>query len=109
MSSMAAHAIEMGMDPCVGPDGQEWSESSYRRPNINREVFGDDSDNDRKGYDTPLGSLDNSFTARPAQSGEDTSVKCFSTAKDAFQLAKETPGSVVKRSPDGSGFNVTLK
>ena len=109
MSSMAADAIEMGMDLCVGPDGREWSESIYRRPSINREVFGDDSDNDRQGYDTPLGRGGNSFSARPAQSSENTSVKCFSTAKDAFQLAKENPGSVVKRSPDGSGFNVTLK
>lgn len=109
MSSMAAYAIEMGMDPCVGPDGREWSESMYRRPDINREVFGDDSDEDRRGYDTPLGRGDGSFTSRSTQGRTGTSVEWFATAKEAFQLAKENPGSVVKRSPDGSGFNVTLK
>lgn len=109
MSSMAAYAIEMGMDPCVGPDGREWSESTYRRPDINREVFGDDTDEDRRGYDTPLGRGDNNFSVRPTQSKAETSVEWFSTAKEAFHLAKENPGSVVKRSPDGNGFNVTLK
>ena len=63
MSSMAAYAIEMGMDPCVGPDGQEWEESTYRRPNINREVFGDDSEGDKVGYDTPLSRGDRSHYA----------------------------------------------
>lgn len=109
MSSMAAYAIEMGMDPCVGPDGREWSESIYSRPEINRKVFGDDTDEDRKGYETPLGRGDNNFSARSTQGGAGTSVEWFSTAKDAFQLAKENPGSTVKRSPDGNGFNVTIK
>ena len=97
------------MDPCVGPDGREWSESIYRRPDINREVFGDDGDEDRRGYDTPLGRGDNNFSARQTEVEVETSIEWFSTAKEAFRLAKEKPGSVVKRSPDGSGFNVTLK
>lgn len=110
MSSMAAYAIEQGMDPTVGPDGREWSESSYRRPDINREVFGDESDEDRRGYDTPLGrgdSIRNHYAN--SQTGTPDNVKWFSSAKEAFQLAKDNPGSVVKRANDGNGFTVTLR
>lgn len=110
MSSMAAYAIERGMDPTVGPDGREWSESSYRRPDINREIFGDESDSDRRGYDAPLGRGDSSRNHYAANRTNTTeNVQWFSTAKEAFQLAKNNPGSLVKRANDGNGFNVTLK
>ncbi len=109
MTSMAAYAIEMGMDPCVGPDGREWSESNYRRPDINREVFGDDSDEDRQGYDTPLGLRDSNFSTISTQGNTEAFVDWFSNAKEAFKVAQEFPGSVVKRSPDGNGFNVIFK
>ncbi|WP_210467261.1 hypothetical protein [Vibrio crassostreae] len=108
MSSMAAYAIEMGMDPCVAPDGQEWSESIYRRPQINREVFGDDSSSDRRGYDTPLGRGDSSRSYSSVPTNQ-AAEQWFATAKQAFQFAKDNPGSVAKRSTDGNGFTVTLK
>ena len=109
MSSMAAYAIEMGMDPCVGPDGREWSDSIYRRPDMNREVFGDDSPSDRIGYDTPLGFGRSISSESPKDQSYDSNVKWFSTAQDANQLARANPGSVVRRAPDGNGFNVILK
>ncbi len=33
----------------------------------------------------------------------------FQTAKEAFVFVKNNVGSVAKRSPDGSGFSVTLR
>lgn len=109
MSSMAAYAIEMGMDPCVGPDGRDWEESTYRRPNINREVFGDDSEGDKVGYDTPLGRGSRSHYGDSFSNSNNLPVSHFNTAKEAFAFAKDNVGSVVKRSPDGKGFNVTMK
>ncbi len=108
MSSMAAYAIEMGMDPCVGPDGREWSESIYRRPQINREVFGDDDPSDRHGYSTPLGKGDAS-RSHSLEPITQSTVQWFSTAKQAFQYAKDNPGSIAKRAPDGNGFSVIKK
>ncbi|MEZ9357876.1 hypothetical protein [Vibrio breoganii] len=107
MSSMAAYAIEMGMDPCIAPDGQEWSESTYRRPQINREVFGDDGPLDQRGIDTPLGRAD--ARGKYSSSPEEQSEQWFATAKQAFQFAKNTPGSVAKRATNGNGFTVIVK
>ena len=47
MSSMAQDAIEMGLDECVAPDGREWCDSIYERPDINKEIWGkgDDCEN----------------------------------------------------------------
>lgn len=44
--SMAADAIAMGLDLTIAPDGQEWSESIYERPRINREIWGGTDDSD---------------------------------------------------------------
>lgn len=109
MSSMAAYAIDMGMDPCVGPDGREWEESTYRRPKINRDVFGDDSKFDNLGYETPLGRRDKNHSINSTSKSNNLSVSHFNTAKEAFSFAKDNIGSVVKRSSDGNGFNVTIK
>lgn len=109
MSSMAAYAIEMGMDPIVGRDGRVWEESIYRMPNINREVFGDYSKGYLVRYDTPLGRGERSHYVNSSPDRNNLSVSHFSTAKEAFAFAKDNVGSVVKRSPDGKGFNVTMK
>ena len=49
MTSMAWDAMEMGIDPVCGPDGRPWEESNYKRPGINREIFGDNNDGDETG------------------------------------------------------------
>lgn len=39
--SMAQDAIAMGLDLTIAPDGRLWEESSYNRPAINREIWGE--------------------------------------------------------------------
>jgi len=41
---MAMQAIEMGLDECIAPDGREWCDSIYNRPDVNKEIWGDHDD-----------------------------------------------------------------
>lgn len=48
MTSMAWEAMQMGLDPVCGPDGRLWEESLYKRPEANKDIWGDD-DGDNAG------------------------------------------------------------
>ena len=84
MSSMAWQAIEMGIDPCIGPDFQPWDGPG--------KSFYKDYEDDYKQYQ------------------EDYSYKkektWFKTAIEAQEYAKANPGIVITRSPDGNGYIV---
>lgn len=74
MSSMAMQAIEMGIDPCIGPDHQPWDGPGR--------CFYEDCD-------------DNHIKKEP---------EWFATAQEAQSYAKENIGTVITRSPDGNGY-----
>lgn len=98
MSSMAWDAMQMGLDPVMGPDGREWCESSYRRPAINREIFGNyECDNGDFGKIDLDGGRSNFVYEEPTW---------FATAQEAQDYAKRNIGIVITRSPDGNGYIV---
>lgn len=52
MTSAAWEAMQMGLDPVCGPDGQPWEESIYKRPQRNIDIFGESDDGNTSGkYD----------------------------------------------------------
>lgn len=95
---MAWDAMQMGLDPIVGPDGREWCESSYKRPAVNKEIFGDDVCENGN-----YGKIDLDRGGSNYVSSEPT---WFATAQEAQEYAKRNIGIVITRSPDGNGYIV---
>jgi len=97
MSSMAWDAMQMGLDPTVGPDGREWCESNYKRPAINKEIFGgnecESNSYNKIDFDEGYSSVTN--IEKPTR---------FATAQEAQDYAKQHIGTVITRSPDDNGY-----
>ena len=74
MSSMAMQAIEMGIDPCIGPDFQPWDGPGR--------CFYEDCD-------------DRHVEKEPSW---------FATAQEAHDYARRNIGTIITRSPDGNGY-----
>jgi len=86
MSSMAWQAIEMGIDPCIGPDFQTWDGPG-------KSFYEGYEDNYEKKYKDDYISYKKEKT-------------WFKTAQEAQEYAKANPGIVITRSPDGNGYIV---
>lgn len=102
MTSMAMEAIEMGLDPTVGPDGREWEESMYRRPPLHQELYGEgQSYGEGLGYPTPLEPIDSC-----ASESEPARIFRFDTFQEASDYAKSNVGAVIKPDPNGRGYEI---
>tara|TARA_R110002073_G_scaffold23737_3_gene80854 strand:- start:559 stop:873 length:315 start_codon:yes stop_codon:yes gene_type:complete len=101
MTSFAQEAMEMGLDPAAGPDGREWEESIYKRPSINKEIFGESDD----GPDSGKFDMDTrSVVGEPRNGSRSYSPPNeFRNFQEAASHAKSNPGKIITRGPNG-GF-----
>ena len=109
--SMAWEMMEMGLDEHMAPDGQEWEHSVYKRPSINKEVYGNNHED---------GSTYGKISLDPHRSPDDNYIdptidkynsptadsKCFPDFQSATNWAKANIGRTITRSPNGNGFIV---